>query len=96
MKASEIKNFDLSKERETFACLIAFYVGNLSEGWLDNLKIMTECVDIANSYDFECEKIDDNYYISTELAYEAAEKYASKIVEREKYYAEHKENPKED
>lgn len=84
MKASELKNCDLTKERQMFACLIEFYIGVLSEGWLDSLSIINECINIANNYDFEMECGKDvEYVIVTEIARNAAEKFAAEIVERE-------------
>lgn len=90
MKASELKNFDITRERLEFACLIAFHVGALSGGWFDGLNIMSECLDIADSYDFDVELEDGEWYINTELAREAAENYAAGIVEREQQHEEHK------
>lgn len=91
MKASELKNCDLIKERQMFACLIAFHIGALSEGWLDGLDIIDECISIAYSYDFEMECEDDGeYLIVTEIAREAAEKMAAEIVERENYHEGHR------
>lgn len=82
MKASELKKLNVKKERQMFACLIALYVGSLSEGELDRLDVLDECIDLANSYDFEMEQEEDgSYLIVTELAWEAAEEMAAKIVE---------------
>ena len=44
------------RERKQFACLIAFYVGNLSGGDLDYFTIMEKCIRIAEHYDFYIEE----------------------------------------
>lgn len=73
MKASEMK-IDLTNERKQFAVMIGIYLG--CYGDFDSFKTIDKIIKFANEYDFEMEK---DGYIDTELAREAAEKYAYEL-----------------
>ena len=68
--------YNLEKEREQFACMIAFYANE--QGAPDFLSVFSKCVDMANAHDFELE--DDKMVIDTEEAMIAAKNYAKEIV----------------
>ena len=92
MKASELK-IDLTKERKDFAIMTALYVGNKAAQidpteWnctcdYDSFPIIQACTTFADTYDFDMESDnpdDDEWFIDTELAREAAYTFADEII----------------
>ena len=90
MKASELK-IDLTKERIDFAVMTALYFGNMSGNvdpteWnfscdYDSFQVIEACIKFAKNYDFNMiSECDDEWFIDTELAREAAFDFADKMM----------------
>ena len=74
------------REREQFACLIACYIGRLSDGSLDFFSIMEKCIRFAKHYDFDIEDPinpedpEEEILLDADAAREAAYKFAEETV----------------
>lgn len=75
----KIMSSDYVKERKQFACMIAYELGVI--GGSDSLRALSKCIEYAQKHDFVLEKDSDEELIDTELARDAASKYAKQIAE---------------
>lgn len=67
-------------EKKQFACMIAYYVGTISPT-LDYLRVMTNCIDKANDYEFPVLEENGETLINTSDALDDAYEIAIEIVD---------------